>query len=126
MLAAAAMLFAHAASAQTVTPQRTDAPPQAGRQPPAHTSNHSLPDKASLMGLDVFSLDQTRVGQIEKVVSTPEGQVEAVYVKTGGFLGIGGKLVSVPADKLSMRGKIVQLSLSSEELNRLPEAKDGS
>jgi hypothetical protein len=53
---------------------------------------------SKLVGLDVIGLDEHAVGDIREVLLTREGQVDAVVIGVGGFLGMGEKSVAVPFD----------------------------
>ncbi len=52
-----------------------------------------------------------------------DGRVQAIYIRTGGFLGFGARLVSVPR-KISDAGQNVQLQLHVREMQKLPDVKD--
>lgn len=113
-------------AAETVAPEPevVQAPPS-GSAPAPHAQGKAMPsDARTLIGIDVFSQDQTRVGSVEKVVSGPDGAMQAIHIKTGGFLGFGGKLVAIPQGKFAMRGQNVQLLLTSDEVAHLPAVKD--
>lgn len=79
----------------------------------------------SLVGRDVFSQDQTLVGQVERVASK-DGRVQAIFIRTGGFLGFGARLVSISEGQFHMRGRNVQLQLTSEDVQKLPDVKASS
>lgn len=51
-----------------------------------------------LNGTTVYGADDAQVGEIGDVVLTPDGQVDAVIVDVGGFLGVGSKPVAVGMD----------------------------
>lgn len=125
-----------AAQAQTTVPSPT-APPPASRpetsptppaQRPAPMPNDQSAAKPGqnnpLIGLAVFSSDGSKLGSVQSVAVNPEGKATAIHLKTGGFLGIGGKLVSIPDSKFTKTGDRVQLSLTSEEVSKLPEYKE--
>lgn len=82
--------------------------------------------REGLVGRDVFASDQVRVGQVEDVESASDGSVRAIRIRTGGFLGFGSKTVAVPIASMSMRGSVVQLQLSSQEVQSLPAANGGT
>ena len=58
-----------------------------------------------MIGLAVFSSDGTKLGNVQSVVSAPDGKVTAIHIKSGGFLGFGGKLVSIPEGKFTRSGR---------------------
>jgi hypothetical protein len=101
------------------TPQTTPAPQTA---PKMHTSKDAHP----MVGLTALSSDGNKVGDVRAVATGPDGKVTAIHLKVGGFLGFGGKVVEVPTGKFTQKGDLIQLGYTSEELNKLPEAKDAS
>ncbi|MEZ0304864.1 MAG: PRC-barrel domain-containing protein [Hyphomicrobiaceae bacterium] len=124
-----------AAQAQT-TPSPT-APPPASRpetspMPPAQKPAPLPNDKSAasptqanpLIGLAVFSADGTKLGNVQSVATNPDGKATAIHLKTGGFLGIGAKLVAIPDGKFTKTGDRVQLSMTSDEVGKLPEYKE--
>jgi PRC-barrel domain len=139
LLGAAAILAVMplAASAQTQDPAPATPPPAARPDPspmpptavPPRTPDKSVtaPTKANpLIGMAVFSSDGSKVGTVHAVSATPDGTVKAIQFKTGGFLGFGGKSVSVPEGRFTKSGDSVQLGITSEEVSKLPEVKEQS
>ena len=77
-----------------------------------------------LEGAKVVSSDGDVVGQVEKVIDEPGTGRHAVVV-IGGFLGIGGSSVLVPADTLAPSGSgMVRTELSERQLRDLPAYQD--
>ena len=74
----------------------------------------------------VFSSDGTKLGNVQSVVTAPDGKVTAIHIKSGGFLGFGGKLVAIPEGKFTRSGENVQLGMTAEEVSKLPETKEQS
>ena len=120
-------------------------PPQDERLPPARTAPDTRPPAVrrrpkppavnpseapaaqpaqSLVGLDVFSSDGTRVGEVRSVNTGPGGDIVSLHVRTGGFLGFGGRIVAIPEGKFIRTGQSVRLDLNSDEVTGLPEVKD--
>jgi len=77
-----------------------------------------------LVGLNVFSADGTRVGEVRAVNTGPSGDIVALHVRTGGFLGFGGRIVAIPQGKFIRSGQSIRLDLDSEEVTGLPEVKN--
>ena len=141
----AAALFAAcsplAVLAQTTTPATPDRP-QATEPPrpsdpamkptePARpsqprTTEQTAPKVNPLIGLAVFSSDGSKLGNVHSVNAEPDGKVKAIHLKTGGFLGIGGKLVAIPEGKFTRSGENIQLGMTSDEVSKLPEVKEQS
>jgi sporulation protein YlmC with PRC-barrel domain len=79
-------------------------------------------DKEQLVGKDLYDVENERIGEVKDVVEGEGGEVEAVLLDVGGFLGIGGKQVAVPAYELQAEGdRIVTQNLTSDEVEKLPE-----
>lgn len=55
----------------------------------------------NLVGTTVYGAEDANVGEIGDVVLSPDGNVDAVIIDVGGFLGIGSKEVAVGMDNLS-------------------------
>ncbi len=65
------------------------------------TQNRSDLWRASrLEGINVYNQNNERIGDISEVLVNSQGQVEAVVIGVGGFLGIGERSVAVPFDAL--------------------------
>ncbi|WP_051231535.1 PRC-barrel domain-containing protein [Kaistia adipata] len=82
---------------------------------------------SNLIGSTVYSGTDENLGKIVDILATDDGQVKAVVIGVGGFLGIGRKDVAVaPATlervKTDKDVKLV-LATSKEELNAAPEFK---
>lgn len=69
--------------------------------------------------LDVYSTAGDRIGEVEDVLMTPEGQAAAVTVEVGGFLGIGDREVILPLDQLSLNGDRLVTQLSKAQIEAL-------
>jgi PRC-barrel domain len=78
--------------------------------------------RTSLVGMPVYSSDNKNLGEIVEVVKGPGNEVRAVQVDIGRMLGLGTKVVTIPADKLQQVPGIKAL-LSDTEVRSLPEAK---
>jgi hypothetical protein len=76
----------------------------------------------ALVGMPVYSSDNKNLGHIVEVVKGPDDRVQSIQVDIGRALGLGTKVVSIPADKLEHRPGIKVL-LSDAEVRSLPEAK---
>jgi sporulation protein YlmC with PRC-barrel domain len=149
LIGAAALVSSAAAlsaAAQTQTPAPETTPPAVKPEPaptpptgmkpsdamktpaaPSATERQSAaPAKNPMIGLNVFSSDGNKLGSVQSVDAGPDGKVRAIRLKTGGFLGFGGKLVEIPEGKFTKSGDNVQLGMSSDEVSKLPEVKNQS
>ena len=131
LLGAAALLSvsALAAVAQQSPPSQ---PPPATEKPPLSKpgtspgSSQAKPAAHPLIGLNAISIDGSKVGDVRAVKTSPDGKVTALHIRSGGFLGLGGKMVAVPEGKFVQKGDSIHLSLTAEEVSKLPEVKDAS
>ncbi|WP_173934110.1 PRC-barrel domain-containing protein [Chelativorans sp. Marseille-P2723] len=61
------------------------------------------PDQISaeeLAGTTVYGANEEEIGSVGDVILTPEGDIDAIIVDVGGFLGIGAKEVAIATDNL--------------------------
>lgn len=111
------------------------APPAGGSRDgaPAVTPDATAPSKGTsgtqaaapstkdvVVGAAVFGSDGKKVGEIKGVKSEPSGSIQEIHVKTGGFLGLGGKIVVIPGNKIAKGGEAIQLALTTEEVSKMP------
>lgn len=73
------------------------------------------------VGAVVFGADGKRLGKVETVDAGPTGAIQLIHVHVGGLFGFGGKTVAVPGDKITKTGSTIQVSLTSPEVEALPE-----
>lgn len=102
-------------------PQTSPAPP---RQKPKAAQPSQVQAGHDLVGLSVFSSDGTRVGDVRSVSTAASGNVVALHIKTGGFLGFGGRIVAIPGGAFAKKGPDIRLNLSAEEVDNLPDVKE--
>jgi len=119
-----------AAPSEKVAPPRSgvDMTPPASKAPAVKPSEApaapGAPVARDLVGLNAFSSDGTRVGEVRAVNTGANGDIVALHIRTGGFLGFGGRIVAIPQGKFIRSGQSVRLDLDSEEVTGLPEVKD--
>jgi sporulation protein YlmC with PRC-barrel domain len=77
-----------------------------------------------LVGLPVFGSDGQKVGEVREVKAESDGRIREILVKTGGFLGIGGRIVAIPAGKFARSGQNVQLGMTSDDVGKLPRVEE--
>lgn len=78
-----------------------------------------------LQGQDVYSTAGDKIAQIEEVI--PEtGTAREVVLSVGGLMGIGDKLVLIPATAVDKQtdGRLV-IAMSREQLESLPKYEPG-
>src|ERR1700710_1146597 len=92
-------LLATAAFAQTPT-ATTD---RANMAPAAATDSSSFQGTwraSKLVGLNVYNDKNESLGSINDLLTDKDGNIKAVVIGVGGFLGVGEHLVAVPLDKI--------------------------
>ena len=92
------------------------------------TLNPMAPDTItadSLKGTRVIGPENEQIAEVGDVILTPEGQIDAILVDFGGFLGIGEKRVAVGTEGLDFRmdendNRYVWLNVTREQLDAAP------
>lgn len=79
-----------------------------------------------LTGTTVYGAGDENIGSIGDIILSEGGEVDAVIIDFGGFLGIGTKPVAVGFDNLTFLrdtngGLVLRTSLSREQLDAAPE-----
>jgi sporulation protein YlmC with PRC-barrel domain len=104
---AASALLASVAFAQTpsATTDSTTAAPAASSTTTTTTTTTEVSTKGNwrtskLVGLNVYNDNNESIGSINDMLTDKNGDIKAVVIGVGGFLGIGEHLVAVPMDKV--------------------------
>lgn len=83
---------------------------------------------ARLIGADVVNATSDKLGDVDEVLVTTDGRVNAVVVAMGGVLGFGERKVVVPWERLRFSSQggdlVVKTDVSRETLNAMPEYRD--
>ncbi|SHJ15559.1 PRC-barrel domain-containing protein [Aureimonas altamirensis] len=87
-------------------------PPVTQGAAPAHFLIDDLDDE------DVYGVDGAKIGEIEDFVVDTEGQIAAVVIEVGGFLGIGEKEVLVDWSALDIQVTDGDLRVNAPTLTR--------
>ena len=82
---------------------------------------------SKLVGASVYGPDDKSIGDINELIVGPKGQIRAVVIGVGGFLGIGEKNVAVPFEALHISRKPntssiarIAAGVSKDELKNAP------
>ena len=119
-----------------VLPDATAAPDKVAKEnPPAPVEGQIiLQDKATflasaIIGGSVYSPSNESVGDVNDLVIKPTGEIEAIVVGVGGFVGIGEKNVAIALNRFTMEPtedlastKLI-LNATKEELQAAPAFK---
>jgi sporulation protein YlmC with PRC-barrel domain len=83
---------------------------------------------SKLVGTSVYGTDNTSIGDINDVLIGSDGNVRAVVVGVGGFLGVGEKNVAIPFNALSVQRKAnsasiekITVSYTKDQLKNAPK-----
>jgi sporulation protein YlmC with PRC-barrel domain len=55
---------------------------------------------SKIVGLNVYNNDNENVGSINDLLTDKDGNIKAVVISVGGFLGVGSHYVAVPFEKV--------------------------
>ena len=77
-----------------------------------------------LDGMDVTNAAGEKIGEVSEVLIDRSGQVVALAIEAGGFLGIGDRDVVVQFDQVKLQGDRLVTSLTKDQLKDMPEWKD--
>lgn len=118
-----ALLISGSAFAQTASPAPTEAAPAAAELPVSSQNMFGSPPAAesekigfveakdgqllvsSFIGQTVYESDASdaaSVGNLNDLIVSPDGEVQAAVIGVGGFLGVGQKDVAVSPDQLQL------------------------
>lgn len=80
--------------------------------------------KNSVMGESVYNENDEKVGDVNDVVISPDGNVTHVIVGAGGFLGMGQHDVAIPFEELQRGDDRLTLSgYTKDQLKALPKVE---
>jgi sporulation protein YlmC with PRC-barrel domain len=126
--AALSLLVLTPAMAEGTTTQTTAQTPSANNFLQQQTGNEWRASK--LLGASVMSAGNQNIGSISDVLIDQNGNVQAVVVGVGGFLGLGEKDVAIPFKNLTVTrspdGKSIDhvaVPYTKDQLNSAPGFK---
>src|SRR6476620_8250188 len=93
----ASVAFAQNPTSSANTDQATTAAPAAASDTSSFKGNWR---SSKLVGLNVYNDSNESLGSINDLLTDKSGDIKAVVIGVGGFLGVGEHLVAVPIDKV--------------------------
>jgi sporulation protein YlmC with PRC-barrel domain len=96
---AASALLASVAFAQTPS-SSTDRPSTAAATTSSDSSFQGNWRSSKMVGLSVYNDNNESIGSVNDLLADKSGNIKAVVIGVGGFLGVGEHLVAVPFDKV--------------------------
>lgn len=73
---------------------------------------------SQIIGTSVFGADGQDLGEIREVLIADDGRAEAVVIRVGGVLGLGGRLVAVPFGMVQWREVVTTGGVGTAETVR--------
>ena len=125
----------HAHAAQDTQPAKSaDAPPSPPPAPPkpvvatdpalavAQVKLEGGYRASKVVGAAVYNGQNQQIGTIDDLILNHDNKASLAVISVGGFLGVGGKMVAVPYDKIERTddGKVLMQDGSKESLGKLP------
>lgn len=77
----------------------------------------------ALVSLPAYSVDGQELGQVVMVSVSTEGEIRHIFVESPEFLGLGTKVVRIPAGMYERKNDHVELALTADAVNMLPEVE---
>jgi len=108
-------LLATAAFAQSPSTSTTTAPAATTTPAPAaaDTTFNGNWRTSKVVGLNVYNEANESLGSINDLLTDKQGNIKAVVIGVGGFLGVGERLIAVPFDKIKFVNEPVATAASS-------------
>jgi len=72
---------------------------------------------SKVVGLNVYNDNNENVGSINELLMDKSGNIKAVVLSVGGFLGMGARYVAVPFDKIKFSNEPVSYAATSTKPN---------
>lgn len=76
-----------------------------------------------LLGSDIYNEQGENIGKLDDFIVGSDASVSIAIIAVGGFLGVGARMVAVPASMLTgnEKGQTVLPNATKEKLEALPE-----
>jgi sporulation protein YlmC with PRC-barrel domain len=74
---------------------------------------------SKMMGSTVYDLQNRSIGSVKDLVLNKDGQVDAVVLDVGSFLGMGGKYVAIPISDIKTDNNRLTLDRTKEQLQAM-------
>lgn len=108
LLATAAFAQSPSATTTTTAPAATPAPAAA-----SDTTFNGNWRTSKVVGLNVYNEANESLGTINDLLTDKEGNIKAVVIGVGGFLGVGERLIAVSYDKIKFSTEPVKTAAAS-------------
>ena len=81
---------------------------------------------SKVMGVNVYDTNNDKIGDVDELIMTKEGKVDAVVVGAGGFLGLGEHDVAIPYNEVTWVNEPVKNNSTSSNTNSRTETSGSS
>ena len=89
---------------------------------PLYTTGDGQVRLGKVVGASVYNDQHQSIGSVDDVLMGTDHKATMAVISVGGFLGMGGKLVSVPFDQLKIENdRIVMPGATKASLTSMPE-----
>ena len=106
-------LLASAAFAQSPSATTTTTTPAAAPVAASDATFNGNWRTSKVVGLSVYNEANESLGSINDLLTDKQGNIKAVVIGVGGFLGVGERLIAVPFDKIKFVNEPVATAGSS-------------
>ncbi|WP_441241029.1 PRC-barrel domain-containing protein [Tardiphaga sp. 768_D3_N2_1] len=106
-------LLATAALAQSPSATTTTTTPAAAPVAASDATFNGNWRTSKVVGLSVYNEANESLGSINDLLTDKQGNIKAVVIGVGGFLGVGERLIAVPFDKIKFVNEPVATAASS-------------
>ncbi len=119
-----------AALAQTHTAPASEAARPINATPAALTVQPDQMRASKLIGASIYDVQNENIGSVQDLILSRGGEVSAVVIDVGSFLGMGGKYVAVSMNDLKTTNDRLTLGRTKDQLKAAPafqlEPKNGN
>ena len=74
---------------------------------------------SKIIGSTTYDRQNRNIGKVGDIVLSKDGQVDAVVVDVGSFLGVGGKYVAIPLTDIKTDNNRLTLDRTKEQLQQM-------
>jgi sporulation protein YlmC with PRC-barrel domain len=106
-------LLASAAFAQSPSATTSTTTPAAAPVTASNSTYNGNWRASKVVGLSVYNEANESLGSINDLLTDKEGNIKAVVIGVGGFLGVGEHLIAVPYDKIKFVNEPVATTSAS-------------
>jgi sporulation protein YlmC with PRC-barrel domain len=115
----AAVFAAVLAAAAPAAYAQTRTMPETHAAVPSHMIQPDEVRASKMIGSTVYDVQNRSIGSVKDIVLNRSGNVDAVVLDVGSFLGMGGKYVAIPLSDIKTDNNRLTLDRSKEQLQQM-------